>query len=694
MSDTIDNSNMEYQNNNIPLTELQRTYRLTDNDLLLISQYDDAQYNTKTITYKRLSQIISSDFELSSLIQQITEASNVILNNTGITTKVGSESNPQIIYGIKENNMGVITDISSISLKDAMTRVFNGNVFNQISARNSPWILTSDIVNDIGTNINKVASQKLVHDLSNNVDTKYVKKSDIVNDVNNSSIYKVASQKLIKSLSDEVQTNFIDNSRIETDITSINTTDNTKLSSNVASIELLKQLSDIVDTNYVKQSQIVSYMSEEPSTTKVASEKLVYDLNDTISKTYILANQMENFIPLSSITDVIGSGSSIKVASQKLAKGLSDEINAIFPSGKNGEVYFATRDTVTEKTSITNKTLMDLNVFVCENNDDLNDVINFPNITMTRNMFADWEIGSFYRDKWYGYDNDFGGSDLLTKGYANWERLDSNPKIIKQKINTGDYTFCTTPYATDNFDITLSVKSTNDDDDMFGIVASYIEDENGRPHTLTFLRHGGHQASTYLGNDGLYTFACLCDRKICAKLGTEETSANWNDTYPGGVAMRVIRDGNKLSAITGEPVSNGYTASLNYDDPIYRIELDLEKLTISPGQSDKVKIDSDAISNLTLFKDKPGKIGVYNFSQADTYYTFPQFNTEKIVIMADSNQISSCYVDANGNNVLTPIEIEQTPQEYVGIGRFTKNTITNKTFYVTQSGFIKVSELN
>jgi hypothetical protein len=75
---------------------------------------------------------------------------------------------------------------------------------------------------------------------------------------------------------------------------------------------------------------------------------------------------------------------------------------------------------------------MDLNVFVCEDEADLSVVENFPyeDSDITRNMFADWEIGSYHEGKWYGYDNDF-KKDLTDKGYSNWERSNYTSKIIQ-----------------------------------------------------------------------------------------------------------------------------------------------------------------------------------------------------------------------------------------------------------------------
>jgi prophage antirepressor-like protein len=50
-----------------------------------------------------------------------------------------------------------------------MQKVFDNNVFDYISATNSPWILSANIANNLGTSTNKVASQKLVKDLSDSV---------------------------------------------------------------------------------------------------------------------------------------------------------------------------------------------------------------------------------------------------------------------------------------------------------------------------------------------------------------------------------------------------------------------------------------------------------------------------------------------------------------------------------------------
>lgn len=691
MSDITFNTN-DFEYRNIPLSELRSTNDLSKDDFLLVSKHinPDNVYNSRIISYENFSQQISTDLEIQNLRQIILSASDMILSNSTSIKSVGSESEPHIICGIKENNFGVIDDISSISLSSAMSHIFDTNTFNQICAVNSPWVLKSNIVSDIGDDENKVASQKLANVLSNEVSNNYIKKSSIVNDINYSSSDNVASQNLIKSLSNEVSSNFITNDRIESEITTINDSDN--INDNVASIGLIKELSDIVDRNYIKKSQIVNVLSEEPLETNIASEKLINDLSNTIEQTYTKVNEIDAYVPRSWITDEIEEGSSQKVASQKLAKGLSDEIDRIFPSGRDGEVYFATNGTVTKKT------LMDLNVFVCEDENDVLSVKSFPNIPMTRNMFADWEIGACTENngiKWYGYDNDFlgGGSDGLARpGFAKWERLSSSPTIITQRTNPSEHTFCTTPYATNKFDITLSAKSTsNDDNDTFGIVASYIEDDNGTPHTLIFACHGGDTVG-YLNNKP-HHFACFYDNffKICISKKTDiNDNIIWKN-YSQGILMRVIRDGNKLSAITGEP-SDTSKPEINYNDDKYRIEIDLKKLSVIPSSStDDIAVYDDNIKGLSIFRDKPGKIGVYNFSQEATSYTFPDFNTKRIIINAQTNEIYSYYKYGNVENIEQITD--KSAFDYVGVGRFTKNTITNKTFYVTQTGFIKVSEL-
>jgi hypothetical protein len=65
-----------------------------------------------------------------------------------------------------------------------MKKILDTNIFDKISATNSPWILLNNITNEIGDSTTKVASQTLVKCLSDEVSNNYVKKSDIVNDIN------------------------------------------------------------------------------------------------------------------------------------------------------------------------------------------------------------------------------------------------------------------------------------------------------------------------------------------------------------------------------------------------------------------------------------------------------------------------------------------------------------------------------
>jgi hypothetical protein len=228
---------------------------------------------------------------------------------------------------------------------------------------------------------------------------------------------------------------------------------------------------------------------------------------------------------------------------------------------------------------------MDLGVFVCENSEDIKNSLSFPE-SPVRNVFADWEVGSKRYDRWYGYDNDFKISGR--PGVLSWDKNNEDKTLLIQSLNTEDFTFCVTPYETNKYDITLSVRSNKTDNDVFGIVASYVEDENGRPHILSFCRNR-EPSRPY--------FYCMYDKVdgVCLSSNLIETSSNWN-IFSSGVLIRVIRDGSKISAITGDPLSSG-TPELNYNSS-YRIEVDLSS-TDRPY--------------LNVF-NKPGKIGVHNFS--------------------------------------------------------------------------------
>jgi hypothetical protein len=67
MSNIFNTSDIEYLYTNVPISELERMYKINDKDLLLISKYTNPDYETKVIQYKHLLYDISSEFEIQDI---------------------------------------------------------------------------------------------------------------------------------------------------------------------------------------------------------------------------------------------------------------------------------------------------------------------------------------------------------------------------------------------------------------------------------------------------------------------------------------------------------------------------------------------------------------------------------------------------------------------------------------------------
>ena len=68
-----------------------------------------------------------------------------------------------------------------------------------------------------------------------------------------------------------------------------------------------------------------------------------------------------------------------------------------------------------------------------------------------------------------------------------------------------------------------------------------------------------------------------------------------------------------------------------------------------------------------------------------SYYKIINFKVEKRIIKTNTNELVT--YDIDGIRTSTPGKMT----EIAGIGRFIKNTATNKTFYVGDSSFIKIA---
>lgn len=156
--------------------------------------------------------------------------------------------------------------------------------------------------------------------------------------------------------------------------------------------------------------------------------------------------------------------------------------------------------------TVNKQTILNIDVYVCEGEEDIeaskNWTLNF------KDVFATWDIGGLYKDKWFGYDSDYTGGS--TPGYKSWD-YDESKKSIVQKSNTTDYSFLISQLKTDRYRIGVRCYSPYEDDDFIGFIAAFAQDSSWKPHHISFYRtpYGRSWGTVYTDLD--ISWACKID---------------------------------------------------------------------------------------------------------------------------------------------------------------------------------------
>ena len=277
---------------------------------------------------------------------------------------------------------------------------------------------------------------------------------------------------------------------------------------------------------------------------------------------------------------------------------------------------------------------------------------------------------------------------------------------ILQPLNTSDWACYISPDKYINYDLEVELASPDGDNDYIGLVAAFNTDSTGFPHQLNLIRVGGvndkgcdttdkigesghpiHEDNdnsyyTWYAQLDTYGWASKWNHRLAiggfditgddVKTGSltayNKVNRRWNNG--GKTRIKIKRRGDRLEAWTTPFYRDG--------DPIPSYEghfdIDLENLVVD-GQT------------FTCFSQANGggKIGFLSESQPMSYYKIINFKVEKRIIKTNTNELVT--YDIDGIRTSTPGKMT----EIAGIGRFIKNTATNKTFYVGDSSFIKIA---
>jgi len=145
-----------------------------------------------------------------------------------------------------------------------------------------------------------------------------------------------------------------------------------------------------------------------------------------------------------------------------------------------------------------------------------------------------------------------------------WSYNASN-QTIQTSINSATHIgfYSNTQY--DKYEAEVTLTSTSVDDDRMGIVIAFHIDSNGREHTLTALRNNEGGNTWFIAYNYLRTDQVL----IANKTSAIPDGGTWN-TYPNGTKIKIIRDGDIITAVTTKNNSTTYepasTITFNLND--------------------------------------------------------------------------------------------------------------------------------
>lgn len=198
-------------------------------------------------------------------------------------------------------------------------------------------------------------------------------------------------------------------------------------------------------------------------------------------------------------------------------------------------------------------------------------------------------------------------SNLANTTEANAWYWDDNLQSFVQPRNTGTFTGFVTQNFYDYYTHTVTLRSTDSDNDDDGVIIGFVFDENGNPHTLSAMccRRG-----TTITDWALVYDYMLPDQQIICRGGNGQ-----NGTVPGGSGS---------SGWNGR--ANGITVNVTkFKNIITATCSDWNTTTLN--EATKITIDLNDYSWGYLFKDKV-RYGYCNYSQAYSFFQNIQFKSD------------------------------------------------------------------
>ncbi len=210
------------------------------------------------------------------------------------------------------------------------------------------------------------------------------------------------------------------------------------------------------------------------------------------------------------------------------------------------------------------------------------------------NVFSQWEKFNH------------SGSNQTTPSADFWV-YDPYRNAIMTTKNLSSYTGAVSPDKYESYEFLAHLTSTDNDDDVMGLVLAYNVDDKGKQHTLSALRRrDGSGSNKHAEWSIVYNFAQGSEVEL-ASMRYDTANTDWND-HPEGIRIKAIREGNVFTV---------------YTSPAGSKDIDM---------STKLSVDISSYHIMNNVFSGSSHIGIAARSQDKTALRIEEFVGQKIVI--------------------------------------------------------------
>ena len=335
-----------------------------------------------------------------------------------------------------------------------------------------------------------------------------------------------------------------------------------------------------------------------------------------------------------------------------------------FPVGNKGDVIISTEDE-----NVVGLYPINITSYVCESAEEVTKCKN--NKPSMQDLFLRYSrISHSNRTNCDAITNP-GGYPAAPSELLAWE-YKKNENIIYNTTNSCSLIGLISPDKYTEYNLDVIIKSTNNDDDVIGVIAAFAKDAQGKEHTLSFWRSPGGNGRTWSCEYDLQqgTAWAVANKSNVIRWGngnsgstaaeaeyTSDSGHGWG-AHPNGTRIVVSRRGNIITATTSQ----------------------LDSTTLVNTSTITIDLTSD--SRLQIFT-KPCSMGYCTFSQPNSSWYINSFiDPSQRIYDVETNVIWEYNTTAGE---WEKYSTNKTIMDLLVPGRYVYNPVTYKLFYIRET---------